>query len=58
MFTVILLKMSLIIRLKKPYPSEEDTLVWNINQMNVSISFTNHQKLSSKANVNGINISF
>lgn len=41
-----------------PYPGEKDSLMWNIDQMKVSISFTDHQKLSFQAYINGIHISF
>lgn len=41
-----------------PYPGEKDSLLWDIDQMKVSISFTDHQKLSFQAYINGIHISF
>lgn len=40
------------------YPGEKDSLFRNIDQMEISISLTDHQKLSIQAYIKGIHISF
>lgn len=40
------------------YRGEKDFSGWHIDQVKVSVSFTNHQKLSLHADIDGIHICF
>lgn len=38
------------------YPGEENSFLWDVNKVQVSIFFTDHQEMSIQAYVNGINL--
>lgn len=55
MYTLILQS---VLNKNLSYPGEENSFVWNVDQIEVSISFTNNQKLASEAHINGIHLIF
>lgn len=42
---------------KHMYPGEEDSFLWDVDKVQVSIFFTDHQETSIQAYINGIHVS-